>query len=159
MKNTISIITFAFALALAGAAIAGSQIVTVMHKKTSIRSDKQFFAPAVATANYGDQLAVTGEKGGWYQVTAGGKKGWVHGSATAAGAVAVSSAQFAQGGVSGEDVALAGKGFNEKVEKEYQQKNPKLNFKAVDMMEKLAVDEKHQAKFIAEGKLAAKEAE
>lgn len=147
--HTLSLIA---AVSLVAAAWAG-QVVTVMHKTASIRADKQFFAPTIATAAYGAQLAVIEERGGWYKVSAGGTTGWIHGSATAKGAVAVSAKTFDKGAASGEDVALAGKGFNEQVEGKYKKDHPEMNFPAVDRMEKIKVEDAALGKFAADGKL------
>jgi len=141
----------ALSLCMAAAAPAG-QVITIMQKTASIRSAQQFFAKPVATVGYGTQLNVLEEKEGWYKVSIGEQTGWVHGSSAAKGAVAVSAKAFDKG-ASREDVALAGKGFNEQVEGKYKKDHPELNFAAVDKMEKITVDEAALARFVADGKL------
>ncbi len=151
------------AFAFTAVCFAAYSTVTVIHKKTSIRADKQFFAPAVATAKYMDKLKVIEEKGGWYKVSFAGKTGWVHGSAVAGGkktgagkkkkGLSLFGKKEDPKKVSQDDVALAGKGFNEQVEKDYKKKNPKLAFKAVDEMEKINVEDKKLAGFIKAGNL------
>jgi len=140
---------------------AAPKSITIVVKKTSVRADKQFFAPAVAEVNRLDKLDVLEESNGWFKVKVGAKTGWVHKSA-------VGEAQKEKGvlsmfggddasKVSQDEVALAGKGFNEKVEKEYKKKNPKLDFTAVDKMEKITVKDDKIASFVKEGKLSPKE--
>ena len=149
MKTTCS--GLVISLCLAAPAMAG-QVITIMQKTVSIRAAQQFFAKPVATVGYGTQLNVLEEKDGWYKVSAGDKTGWIHGSSAAKGAVAVSAKAFDKG-ASREDVALAGKGFNEQVEGKYKKDHPELNFAAVDKMEKITVDEAALAKFVVDGKL------
>jgi len=149
------ILFFIALVSVAAIAFAG-QVITIMHKTTSVRADRKFFAPTIATARYGDQLTVVEEKGGWYKVAIGKKRGWVHNSATAKGKVAVTAKQFRKGAVSGQDVALAGKGFNEKVESKYKKENPEMNYAAVDRMEKVNVSDRQINKFVADGKLASR---
>ncbi|MDH5509726.1 MAG: SH3 domain-containing protein [Nitrospinota bacterium] len=146
------ILSLVAVISVATIASAG-QIITIMHKTTSLRADRQFFAPTIATASYGDQLPVVEEKGGWYKVAVGDKSGWVYSSATAKGKVAVTAKHFNKGAVSDQDVALAGKGFNEKVEGKYKKENPDMNYAAVDRMEKVNVSDGQINKFVAEGNL------
>ncbi|MBF0171331.1 MAG: hypothetical protein HQK87_09655 [Nitrospinae bacterium] len=145
---------------LATAAVAwAASTVTVSVKQTSVRSDRQFFAPTVATAKYQDKLAVSGQKGDWYEVTVNGKKGYVHASAVGGGAGKKEGSSIFDDDSKEpgkEDVALAGKGFNPQVEKEYKSKNPKLDFAAVDAMEKITVSDAALATFASQGNLSPK---
>ncbi|MBI4667416.1 MAG: hypothetical protein HY751_13520 [Nitrospinae bacterium] len=143
--------------AISGAA---SKVVAVTVKKTSIRADKQFFAPTVAEAVYKDRLEVLEESGGWIKVAFSGKNGWIHKSAVGMEVKDKGPSLF--GGddaskVSQEEVALAGKGFNSQVESEYKKKNPSLDFAAVDRMEKITVEDSKVAAFVKDGKLASRE--
>jgi len=153
----LAILAFFIAAISAPQAHAGQKI-TIMSKTTAIRADKQFFAPAIAVANYGDQFDVLEEKGGWYKVAVGKKTGWAHSSATVKGAVVVSAAGFKKAAASSEDVALAGKGFNAQVEGKYKKDHPEMNFAAVDRMEKITVDDASISRFAAEGALQTREA-
>ncbi|MBI5814040.1 MAG: SH3 domain-containing protein [Nitrospinae bacterium] len=159
MKMGLTFLIFS-ALLAPQIAFATPKSITIAVKKTSVRSDKQFFAPAIAEVNRLDKLDVAEESGGWYKVKVGGKTGWVHKSATGEESKGASSSLF--GGddaskVSADEVALAGKGFNEKVEKEYKKKNPELNFAAVDKMEKITVKDERIASFVKDGKLSPRE--
>lgn len=92
-------------------------------------------------------------------MTAHGKKGYVHASAVGEGAGSKEGSSFFDDdnkSPSGDDVALAGKGFNPQVEKEYQTKNPTLNFAAVDTMEKITVPDAQLAAFAKAGQLSPK---
>lgn len=141
------------ALLLAGAAIAATETVTVIVKKTSIRRDRQFYAATLAEAEFGDVFAVLAREKGWVKVGTKSGEGWLHESAVTAKKVAASSQGPAGGSVAAEDVALAGKGFNPQVESVYRQKNPQADFAAVDRMEKLGASEKAVASFLSDGNL------
>ena len=141
------------ALLLAGAAAVAAETVTVVVKKTSVRRDRQFYAPTVAEATLGQAFAVLAREKGWVRVGTGAGEGWLHESAVTAKKVAASSQAPAGGKVDAQDVALAGKGFNPQVESEYRKKNPQADFAAVDRMERLGAADKALVSFIADGNL------
>ena len=140
------------ALLAVGAALAAQETVFVTVKRTSIRADRQFYAPAVAAAVFRDRLVVLARERDWLRVSLNGVQGWVHASATAATAVSV-SAKEATGGVSKDDVAFASKGFDSAVEREYAKEKPQANFAGVDRMEQLTTTEKALAEFRKAGNL------
>jgi uncharacterized protein YgiM (DUF1202 family) len=144
------------ALLVAGAAVAATETVTVIVKKTSIRRDRQFYAATVAEADLGEVFTVLGREKGWVKVGTGSGEGWLHESAVTAKKVAASSQGPAGGKVADEDVALAGKGFNPQVESEYRKRNPQADFAAVDRMERLGAPEKAMASFLSDGNLQAR---
>jgi hypothetical protein len=141
------------ALLVAGAALAATETVTVIVKKTSIRRDRQFYAATLAEADLGDVFTVLTREKGWVKVGAASGEGWLHESAVTAKKVAASSQGPTGGKVADEDVALAGKGFNPQVESEYRKRNPQAVFAAVDRMELLGAPEKALASFLSDGNL------
>jgi len=151
MRRRALVITAA--LLLAGVGVIAAETVTVVVKKTSVRRDRQFYAPAVAEATLGQSFAVLAREKGWVRVRSGGGEGWLHESAVTERKVAVSSQGPAGGKVDAQDVALAGKGFNPQVESEYRRKNPQADFAAVDRMEQLGASDKALASFVVEGNL------
>lgn len=169
MSRRLGISLLAFSL-IAMVAFAAGQTISVIVKKTSIRADKQFFAKTITQVKHKDTLEVLEEASGWYKVSFNGKKGWVHSAAVGGlkgagekdkkkkkGLLSFLDKKNDPAKVSRDEVALAGKGFNEKVEKSYKKKNPKLNFSAVDKMEKTTVKEKKLSAFITKGKLEERE--
>ena len=141
------------ALLLAGSALAAAETVTVIVRKTSIRRDRQFYAPTVAEADLGASFTVLAREKGWVKVGVGSGEGWLHESAVTEKKIAASSQGPAGGKVDAQDVALAGKGFNPQVESEYRKKNPQADFTAVDRMERLGASEKAVAAFVSDGNL------
>lgn len=133
-------------------ALAAGETIFVTVKKTSIRKDRQFYAPTVAAAVFRDRLVVLAREKDWVRVRFDGVEGWVHVSAIAAKAVSVTS-KAATGGVSQDDVAFASKGFDASVEREYGKSKSQANFAGVDRMEKLTVSENALADFRQAGNL------
>lgn len=141
------------AVFLSAAAVpAAGETIFVTVKKTSIRRDRQFYAPPVAAAVFRDQLTVLAREKDWLRVKFNAVEGWVHVSATASRAVSV-TAKDATGGVSQDDVAYASKGFDASVEREYSKSKPQANFADVDRMEQFPVSENYLAEFRQAGNL------
>lgn len=132
---------------------AAAETVSVVTRDNAIRSESRFFAPVRAKVRFGDRLTVTGRKGDWYQVSAKGVSGWVHKSAVESRSYSVSGRGRSAGGVSADEVSLAGKGFNPQVEAGYRNANKNLNYGTVDEIERLAVGEKNLETFIRQGGL------
>lgn len=154
MTKPVLIVCLAMLLAVT-AALAAGETIFVTVKKTSIRKDRQFYAPTVAAAVYRDKLSVLAREKDWMRVSFNGVEGWIHISATAATAVSV-TAKDATSGVSQDDVAFASKGFDAAIEREYSKSKPLANFAGVDRMEQLAVSEKSLADFRQAGNLRAR---
>ncbi len=157
MRNVTKPLLIAFLVMLLGstAARAAQEKIFVTVKATSIRRDRQFYAPTVASAVFRDPLLVLAREKDWIRVRAKGVEGWIHASATAATAVSVSAKEAAVG-VSEGDVAFASKGFDAAVEREYAKGKSQANFAGVDRMEKLATSESALAEFKRAGNLRAR---
>lgn len=139
---------------LGSAAVAAT--VTVLVQETKVRKRPQFYAPAMATARLGDRLDAGGVENGWYAVATNGRDGFIHQSAVTAKRVRLSSADSVGGsGPSAEEVTLAGKGFNEQVEKSYRSGRGDLNFSDVDAMEQRTISDPALSRFMRDGGLLA----
>jgi hypothetical protein len=100
-------------------------------------------------------LEVVSKEGDWFQVTFKGVEGCIHKSAVQKKSLSLSKLTGSQGkGTSGEEVALAGKGFNPQVEAAYKNKNPELNFGAVDRVESYKISDSELMQFIQKGELS-----
>ena len=150
----VAIVFVSFGLAIAATG------VTVKVKKTSLRKDKQFFAPTISEARYGERLELIKQDKDWRFVSFKGKKGWVHQTAIATGGGAASlstrSSKNPKMAATSDEVALAGKGFNAQVESEYKKDKSKSDYNGVDRMEKVAVSGLELLRFVKEGGLAEK---
>ena len=105
---------------------------------------------------YGDRVTVGQRQAGWFEVTGtpSGATGWIHESAlTPKRIVTGSGVDDARIGASGEEVALAGKGFSKEVEAEYKKQNAKLDYVWVDRMLLFKIPEAQLVEFLQQGGL------
>lgn len=137
-------------------------MLTVQVREGQVRSKPSFLAKIIATLKYGDKVEPLEEKDGWSRVSIPDTqtRGWLHTSAltdeelelqSGAGDAAVSA--------SGEETALAGKGFTEQVENEYRKSHEDLNYSAVDAMEKITINDADLAEFLKQGEVQPQEVE
>ena len=119
----------------------------------NLKSSTGFFASTTGTVKYGDEVKVLAINGNWAQVrtAAGNITGWIAKSSLTSKRIA---AQGSTANASAREIALAGKGFSPEVESEYKKEGGKVNYNAVDDMEKIIISDKDLLAFIEEGHLA-----
>lgn len=144
------------AVLVAGVAVAATETVTVIVKKTSVRRDRQFYAPTLVEGRLGDSFGVQAREAGWVKVGTKAGAGWLHESAVTTKKLAVSSATPAGGKVDDRDVANASKGFNPQVESQYRRKNPAANYAAVDRLENIEASDAAVESFVRDGNIKAR---
>lgn len=117
----------------AGMTFAASMSVQVQTSK--LRATPSQLGRVVATVKYGEVMQVESSQKVWYAVTTpDGKKGWLHESVLSKKPIAMRAGTTdAAIGVSSDEVALAGKGFNEQVEAKLKA-DKSLDFTWVDRM-------------------------
>jgi uncharacterized protein YgiM (DUF1202 family) len=127
--------------------------MNVQVQSGQIRATASFLSKILTTVPYGVSVEVLQDKGDWLQVkTLQGQIGWMHKSALTANKVAMSAGSAtAKTAASSDELALAGKGFNSDVEKEFKAKNKQLNFAAVDRMEKIKISTAEMQAFLRAG--------
>jgi SH3 domain-containing protein len=141
------------AIAFAG----GEKMMSVQVRDGQVRAMPSFLGKLVGTVTYGDRVAVIEEKGAWSRIKLqeGALEGWMHTSALSEKKIVLKAgASDVEQAASTEEIALAGKGFNEEVEEEYKAKNPQLDFTWIDRMETFAVSQKQMKKFLKNGDLS-----
>lgn len=127
-------------------------VMSVQVKTGQLRANPSFLAPPVATVAYEDKIEVLQQQGDWYEAVKDGKKGWIHQSALASKKIGFGAGgSNAQTGASGEELALAGKGFNADVERQYKASNRNVDFTWVDRMEKMTVQPPEMVTFLQQG--------
>ncbi|MDM8523878.1 SH3 domain-containing protein [Desulfococcaceae bacterium HSG8] len=155
--RTIFMLILLCVVALPALSAGQDTMMNVQVKQTQVRSAPSFLGKIVIRLSYGDSVRVIRKKGAWVRVGAGtGIEGWMHNSALTekeimlrAGAGNVSQA------VTGNEVALAGKGFNKQVEQEFRTKNPHLDFSWIDRMEMITIPQDGLQSFMETGELSA----
>jgi hypothetical protein len=141
-------------LLIAASTSLSAETVTVITKQNAIRTSCKFFAPVKASVNYNDVLDVVSKEGDWFQVSFRGVQGCIHKSAVQKKSFSLSKLTGSKAkGASGDEVALAGKGFNPQVEAAYKSRNPELNFAAVDRVERYKIPDSEFMQFIQKGNL------
>lgn len=146
------------AVALLAAQAVGSQTMSVQVKSGQVRKSPTFLGPVIANFAYGDRVQILTQQGAWYQVTlpSGNGQGWMHMSAlTEKKIILKAGAKDVSQAASGDELALAGKGFNQQVENEYRTRNPNLDFSQIDQMEAHTVSQAEIQAFIQDGRLTA----
>ena len=142
-------------LALAASTAWGAKEMSVQVRDGQLRNRASFLGAVTGSVAYGDRVSVNQVQAGWCEVTAaGGASGWIHESAlTPKRIVMGSGADDARIGASGEEVALAGKGFSKEVEAEYKKQNAKLDYTWVDRMLTFQIPDTELVQFLRQGGL------
>ena len=119
----------------------------------NLKSSTGFFASNTGAVKYADEVKILALSGNWAQVrtTVGSKTGWIAKSSLTSKRL---SAQGSSANASAKEIALAGKGFSPEVESEYKKSGGKINYAAVDEMEKIIIADRDLLNFIEEGRLA-----
>jgi len=135
-----------------GAALAAPMSVQV--RNCPVRATPSQLGSTVATVDYGAVVQAGTPQNGWYPVTtADGKTGWVHESALSKKPIAMrAGTSDVATGASSDEVALAGKGFNEQVESKLR-KDGKLDYTWVDRMSAINIGGDKIAQFRTQGHL------
>lgn len=141
-------------MALAITGFAGEpSTMSVQVKTGQLRAAPSFLGQLVGPVSYGERLQILEHQGDWSKVAApGGQTGWVHNSALTKKKIVMKAGDpDAQTAASGDELALAGKGFNSEVEADFKAKNQAIDFAWVDRMETRRVSPESMQRFLAEG--------
>jgi hypothetical protein len=124
----------------------------VTGKTVEVKSSTAFFADTLGTLAYGAPVSVLQEYGKWVQIRSSEPpeiSGWIAAASLTTKRIIAGSATSA----SADEIALAGKGFNQEVENAYRQ-NGTLNYDAIDAMESIQISNRQLFNFLQEGRLA-----
>ncbi len=140
-------------LGLSAATTLAATTMSVQVTKTEIRETPSYLGKVVTSLAYGDKVTVQSENGAWRQVSAAGQSGWVHNSALSKKNIVMKAGANTQTSASSGEMALAGKGFNPEVEKQYKDNHKEINFAPIDKMGKIKIPMAEIQEFAKEGKL------
>jgi uncharacterized protein YgiM (DUF1202 family) len=114
-----------------------AETLRVQIQNGQVRSKPSFLGEVVANVAYGQSVEVLSVQNVWQQVRTGeGKTGWLHTSALTAKRIGVpTGGGSVRSTASSDEIALAGKGFNSKVEAEFKAAHAEIDFAWVDKME------------------------
>jgi len=156
MTSRLTTIAGIVALLIATGTFASGREMSVEVGSGDIRSQPSGFSSVVASVKYGDRLTVVEEKGGWTKVTTADQKttGWIATSSLTKKRIVLAAAGKDAGtGASSGEVALAGKGFTEEVEKQYKAKHANIDFSMIDKMVKSKISNSELLTFLKDGGL------
>lgn len=150
-KIGISLVVFGLLVAVAEAKLPERMRVEV--KEGQLRKSPSFLGQIVARLPFGTSIGVLNEQGAWVEVRAGQDQGWLHTSALNSGRAGLTSGGEVGSSATSDEVALAGKGFDQTVENTFRQQNPKLDFAMIDRMESYQVTSEEIHHFLSQGEL------
>ena len=129
------------------------ETLSVQVKEGELRATPSFLGQIVARVAYGDRVSVIEDRGTWKKVSLrGGKQGWMHSSALTTKRIALKAGQTdVRTGASQNELALAGKGFNEQVESSFRKQNKNLDYTWINRMETFKVSPDLMRSFLAQG--------
>jgi len=135
--------------------MAAPTAMSVQVQTSPMRATPSPLGRVVATLKHADRVEIISKQTGWLQVRGpGGQTGWVNESAlTKSKIVLKAGAEDVNRAASGEELALAGKGFNSDVEADFKSKNSNIDFTWIDRMEKIVVNDQDAVEFLKEGGL------
>ena len=143
---------------LVSIALAATQMHSVQIKSGNLRSRPSFLGKVVSEVHYGDRLTTLSSSRGWTKVRdSDGREGWIHTSALTEKKIVLSSGdQTVDTTASSDELALAGKGFNEEVEAQFKSTNPDIDYTWVDKMEKMKITTEQAIAFLDAGQIEPK---
>jgi len=124
----------------------------VATKTLNLKSSTGFFASTRGKLDYGMQVTVVQISGSWAEVRSAANSslsGWAKTASLTPRRILAGSTTSA----SAQEVALAGKGFNQEVENAYRS-NSTLNYADVDRMEAQQLSDEELQRFLVEGRLS-----
>lgn len=162
MRKVLLLIALAtLSLALAGAEAGAAKnegskqkSLKIQVREIQVKSAPSYLASSVGTLGFGAPVSVESDDGNWYRISS--PAGFIPKNATGKGGGSVESGErYAAKGVTHDETALAGKGFNPAVEGQYKSSSTSLAqaYGQVDRVEAIRTSEGELSSFITQGKL------
>jgi len=133
------------------------ETMSVQVKESEVRAAPSFLGKIVAKVVYGDRVTLLDKSGSWNKVSlkGGAPQGWMHSSALTTKRIVLQTGQAdVKTGADQNELALAGKGFNDQVEASYVKQNKKLDYAWINKMETFNVAPEDMNSFLAKGEVA-----
>jgi hypothetical protein len=130
--------------------------LSVQIREGQIRATPSFLGKMVAKVAYGDRVDMLEDRDAWKRVSIPGGKlqGWMHTSALTTKRIVLKAGQAdVKTGATRDELALAGKGFNEQVEAAFKKENKNLDYTWINRMEGFKVSPEQMQDFLASGNL------
>jgi len=140
-------------LPLLGIGALEGETVSISVRSAQLRESPSHLGQVKADLEYTEQVEVLEVRGGFYRVSSSAGEGWLHKSAISEKEIVLAEdSEDAKRAANNDEVALAGRGFNEEVEEQYKREEG-LEFEGVDRMESREYSEEELRAFIQDGQL------
>ncbi len=151
MRKT-GILLFLF---VAGALFGQSEAMrSVAVREAPLRERPNHLARVRMRLSFADEVTLIETQRDWLRVRFDGTEGWLHQDAVSEDRIVLSASDRDVGrDADSREVALAGRGFNQQVEEEFQSQSG-LDFSVVDRIEARQIDEDVLRAFLEEGSLS-----
>jgi hypothetical protein len=153
------LLSLATVLTVAAVTALAAQQLTVQVRETQLRQRPSYLGAGSGAVTYGQRLDVLAAQGPWRQVkTPDGQRGWLHISVLSEKKLRLQSGETdAATGADLDEIALAGKGFTEEVEKAFQEGNQEVDYTWVDRMAAWNFTPTAASAFLAAGEVVPRE--
>ncbi|MBF0233001.1 MAG: SH3 domain-containing protein [Desulfamplus sp.] len=133
------------------------KMANILVKQGALRTQPSFVGQMITSVSYGETVQVLDEANGWarIKIIRTGQMGWMHNSALSDKAMSLKSGGLnASQSATGDELALAGKGFNRQVEQQFKSRNPNVDFSWVNKMETFTISDRQTQVFLQEGQVS-----
>ena len=127
---------------------------TIQVREVAVKSSPNYMSSTVGKLTFGTKVDISSTEGNWYRID--NPAGYIPKNVVGTSKASVdASKRYAASGVSHDETALAGKGFNPQVESQYKKSSASLAaaYTQVDKVERMKVSNAALSQFIASGKL------
>ncbi len=130
-------------------AISEGDTLAISVRAAGLRAAAGFLAPIQSELAYGTSVLVRTVRGDWVEIESDDlrSRGWVHTSSVLAPDDLNLTGGRTDGSVTASEVALAGRGFSERVETEFREQQ-ELDYSHVDAMERLLLPYDELGRFL-----------
>lgn len=137
---------------------ASAATMSVQVKDAPVRATPSFVGKVVGSLAYGDRVEIQQTQGAWSKVVRADVAGWIHTSALSSKKIVLAAGQEqAKVAASGDELALAGKGFNSDVEAQFKAAHKDIDFTWINRMEKIRIPATEMQVFLKDGDVTPKE--
>lgn len=163
MKRIVVMVCAALVAAALVSGDAGAQRISggqpkkaqrIQVRSVAVKSEPSYLSRTVGTLGFGETVAVKAEEGNWFRIE--NPAGFIPQNVVGTSSSSVdASKRYAASGVTHDETALAGKGFNPQVEGQYKKSSASLAsaYNQVDKVERMTVSDAALSEFIASGQL------
>lgn len=138
------------------AVVLAQSLMSVQVKTTQLRATPSFLGKIITTIAYAKQVEVLENQGDWVKAAVPGTSatGWMHTTALTKKKILLNpSANDVSLAASSDEIALAGKGFNAEIEKEFRTSNSQVDYVPINTMETIVISQQQMEAFLQQGGL------